>query len=120
MKFPVANLELAQFKLNHILVRGQNKDSWEELCVRLHLKEDSAVNNQHFMRTSIHAKPNSSNLVKCVYLFSISSESHESGVQINETANHKILLTDPGLLRAAKLASPNHVAVTALYTEEDR
>lgn len=59
-------------------------------------------------------------LVKRVDLFSISSESHESGVQINKTANHKVLLTDSGLLGVAELPSPYHVAVTALDAEEDR
>lgn len=59
-------------------------------------------------------------LVKSVDLFSISSESHESSVQINKTANHKVLLTDSGLLGVAELPSPYHVAVTALDTEEDR
>lgn len=61
-----------------------------------------------------------SDLVKCVYLFSISSESHKSCVQINEAANHKILLTDSGLLGVAELPSPNHVAVTSFYTEQDK
>lgn len=61
-----------------------------------------------------------SDLVKCVDLFSICSESHESCVQINKTANHQIVLTDSGLLGAAELPAPNHVAVTAFYTEEDR
>lgn len=64
--------------------------------------------------------PDSSNLVKCVYLFSISSESHESCVQINKTANHKILLTDTSLLGAAELSSPHNVAVAAFDTEENR
>lgn len=63
---------------------------------------------------------NISNLVKRVNLFSISSESHESSVQINKTADHKILLTDSGLLGVAELPSPYHVAVTAFYTEEYR
>lgn len=58
-------------------------------------------------------------LVKSVDLFSISSKSHESCVQINKTANHKIFLTDSGLLWAAELPSPYHVAVTAFYAEED-
>lgn len=63
---------------------------------------------------------NISDLVKCVDLFSIGSESHESCVQINKASNHKILLTDSGLLGVAELPSPHHVAVTAFYTEEDR
>lgn len=57
-----------------------------------------------------------SDLVKRVDLFSISSESHESCVQINKTANDKILLTDSGLLGVAELPSAYHVAVTAFYT----
>lgn len=63
---------------------------------------------------------NISDLVKCVDLFSISSKSHESCVQINKAADHKILLTDPGLLGVAELPSPHHVAVTAFYAEEHR
>lgn len=71
------------------------------------------------MRKGMNTR-NISDLVKRVDLFSISSESHESGVQINKTADHKILLTDSGLLGVAELPSPYHVAVTAFYTEEDR
>lgn len=36
-----AYLELAKFKLNHILTGGKYKDSWEQFCVRLHLQEDN-------------------------------------------------------------------------------
>lgn len=52
-------------------------------------------------------------LVKSVDFLSICSEGHESSVQINKTANHKVLLTDSCLLRVAELSSPNHVAVAA-------
>lgn len=38
-----AYLELAKFKLNHILTGGQHKNSWEQFCVRLHLQEDNTV-----------------------------------------------------------------------------
>lgn len=37
--FFLTDLELAQLKLNHILTGRQNKGSWEEFCVGLHLKE---------------------------------------------------------------------------------
>lgn len=36
-----AYLELAKFKLDHILTGGEHKDSWEQFCVRLHLREDN-------------------------------------------------------------------------------
>lgn len=36
-----AYLELAKFKLNHILTGGKHKDSREQFCVRLHLQEDN-------------------------------------------------------------------------------
>lgn len=71
------------------------------------------------MRGALSAR-NISDLVKCVDLFSISRKSHESCVQIDKAANHKILLTDSGLLGVAELPSPHHVAVTAFYTEEHR
>lgn len=35
-----AYLELAKFKLNHILTGWKHKYSWEQFCVRLHLQED--------------------------------------------------------------------------------
>lgn len=38
-----AYLELAKFKLNHILTGGKHKDSWEQFCVRLHLQEDNTA-----------------------------------------------------------------------------
>ena len=58
-----------------------------------------------------------SHLVEGVDLFPIGCESHESCVKVNKAANHKVLLTDTGLLGAAELPSPHHVAVTALHTE---
>lgn len=57
-------------------------------------------------------------LVKSVDFFSISSESHESSVQINKTTNDKVLLTDSCLLRVAELSTPHHVAVAALDAED--
>lgn len=36
-----AYLELAKFKLDHILTGGEHKDSWEQFCIRLHLREDN-------------------------------------------------------------------------------
>lgn len=58
-------------------------------------------------------------LVKSVDFFSICRESHESSVQINKAANHKVLLTDSCLLGVAELSSPHHVAVAA-FDAEDR
>lgn len=57
-------------------------------------------------------------LIKCVYLFSIGCERHESCVQVNKTPNHKVFLTDSGLLGAAELPCPHHVAVAALDAKE--
>lgn len=109
-------LELPEFKLNHILVGRLNKDGWEKLCVGLNLKADNALNKQDL--TAIpRLKP--TNLVKGVYLFSISGKSHEPCVQINETANHEVLLTDAGLLGIAEFSSPHHVAVAAFNTVKD-
>lgn len=57
-------------------------------------------------------------LVKRVDFFSICGESHESSVQINKAANHKVLLADSCLLGVAELSSPHHVAVAALDAED--
>lgn len=38
-----AYLELAKFKLNHILTGGKHEDSWEQFCVGLHLQEDNTT-----------------------------------------------------------------------------
>lgn len=38
-----AYLELAKFKLNHILTGGKHKDSWEQFCVWLHLQGDNTA-----------------------------------------------------------------------------
>lgn len=59
-------------------------------------------------------------LVESVDLFPVRCESHESRVQVHQATNHKVLLADAGLLRAAKFSSPNHVAVTAFHTVDPK
>lgn len=52
-----AYLELAKFKLDHILSGGKHKDGWEQFCVRLHLQEDNTPlfleHTRGFIRKSV-------------------------------------------------------------------
>lgn len=55
-------------------------------------------------------------LVECVYLFSIGCKGHETRCQVNQAANHHVLLAEAGLLIADQVPSPHHVTVTVLHT----
>ena len=59
-------------------------------------------------------------LVEGVDLLPICGEVHEAGVEVDQAADDEVFLADPGLLGAAELSSPHHVAVTALYTAGHR
>lgn len=57
-------------------------------------------------------------LVEGVDLFSIGCEGHEASCQVNQTANHHVLLAETGLMVADQVSSPDHVAVTMFHTIE--
>lgn len=62
---------------------------------------------------------NRAHLVESVNLLPIGCEIQKACCQINQATNHQIFLAEL-LLAAAELSSPHHIAVTPLYTDEER
>lgn len=57
-------------------------------------------------------------LVEGVNLFSIGCEGHETCCQVDQAADHHVLLAEAGLLVADQVPSPHHVTVAVLHTAE--
>lgn len=65
-----------------------------------------------------HNQPISPYLVESIYLFSIGCKGHEPCCQVNQAANHHVLLAKAGLMITHEVSAPHHVAVTVLHAAE--
>lgn len=58
-------------------------------------------------------------LVERVYLLSVGCKGHEPRGQVDQAADHHVLLAEAGLMITHEVAAPHHIAVTVLHAAEN-
>lgn len=110
-----SHLKFSQLQLHHVLTQGLNKHSREELGVGFHLKQRPSGLTGAPCQS--HSQPKSifSYLVERVYLLSVGCKGHEPRRQVDQAADHHVLLAEAGLMITHEVTAPHHIAVTVLH-----